>query len=133
MNKTLLVCLLVLLAMSISCNRQGDGARVSIPPTQPMKTAPSAPIDQWLGRWPGVEGTHLDLAIRGDLYVVTIQNLDGPSTYTGRAAGDHIEFTRDGKTETIRSGNGQDTGMKWLLEKKNCLVIVKGSEGFCRD
>jgi hypothetical protein len=36
------------------------------------------------------------------------------------------------KTESIHAGNGEDTGMKWLLDKKNCLIIKYG-EGFCRD
>ena len=134
MSKTL-PALLLMLTSCISCNRnQADGASVSIPPSHPIRTSPSAPIaDQWLGHWPGVEGTYLELAKRGDGYAILIRNLDRSSTYEGLAAGDHIEFTRNGKTETIRSGNGQDTGMKWLLEKKNCLVINKGSEGFCRD
>src|SRR6266851_9768506 len=34
------------------------------------------------------------------------------------------------KAETIRSGNGEQTGMKWLLDKKNCLVTRYG-EGYC--
>ncbi len=29
-------------------------------------------------------------------------------------------------------GERERTGMKWLLEKRNCLVIKQG-EGFCRD
>jgi hypothetical protein len=48
------------------------------------------------------------------------------------AAGDRIEFERDGKRESVRAGSGKETGMKWLLEKKDCLIIKTG-EGFCRD
>lgn len=135
MTRTCLPIMLLFLTLCVACNRnqRSDEARVSISPTQPIKTTPAPVTDQWLGRWPGVQGTYLELARHQDGYAITIRNLDGPSTYQGRVAGDHLEFTRDGKTETIRSGNGQDTGMKWLLEKKNCLVIQKGSEGFCRD
>ena len=43
-----------------------------------------------------------------------------------------MQFQRDGKSETISAGSGRDTGMKWLLDKKNCLIIKIG-EGFCRD
>jgi hypothetical protein len=92
---------------------------------------PAVP-DQWLGKWTGPEGTFLLLSKAGDKYTVQIQSLDGPNTYEGKAIGDLIEFVRDGKTESIRAGSGQDTGMKWLLDKKNCLVIKTG-EGFCRD
>jgi hypothetical protein len=88
--------------------------------------------DQWLGQWNGPEGTYLLLSTNGDRYVVKIQSLDQPATYVGIPAGDHIQFQRDGKSETIRAGNGRETGMKWLLDKKNCLIIKVG-EGFCRD
>ena len=88
--------------------------------------------DRWLGQWNGPEGTYILLSAKGDKYVVKIQSLDGPATYEGIAVRDHIEFQRDGKTESIHAGNGAETGMKWLLEEKNCL-IVKIGEGFCRD
>jgi len=88
--------------------------------------------DKWLGKWIGPEGTYLELSKNGDHYEVMIQSLDGPKTYEGISASHGIMFQRNGKTETIRAGNGQDTGMKWLLEKKNCLVVQTG-EGFCRD
>ena len=48
------------------------------------------------------------------------------------AAGDTIAFERGGIKETIRAGSGADTGMKWLSEKKDCLVVKPG-EGYCRD
>ncbi|MCY1533791.1 hypothetical protein D9M68_691390 [compost metagenome] len=72
------------------------------------------------------------LAQDGERVAVTIQSLDGPATYEGIDAGARIEFERNGKTESIRAGNGQETGMKWLLEKQDCLIIQVG-EGFCRD
>jgi hypothetical protein len=97
--------------------------------TKPV--APSALTDKWLGRWNGPEGTFLVLSKNGEKYVVKINSLDGPETYEGVWMGDHIEFVREGKRESIRAGSGADTGMKWLLDEKNCLFIKK-SEGFCR-
>jgi hypothetical protein len=94
--------------------------------------APDFPTDLWLGQWNGPEGTYLVLAKNGVKYVVKIRSLDGLDTYEGVAAGDRIQFTRDGKAESIRAGSGEVTGMKWLLDKKNCLIIKTG-EGFCRD
>jgi len=88
--------------------------------------------DSWLGRWEGPEGTYLRLAKNGDKYVVEIQDLDGPKTFEGFADGHRIRFTRDGKTEFISAGDGQATGMKWLAEKKNCLLTKLG-EGWCRN
>ena len=111
-----------------------SSAATSNPP--PKSTA--APLaannvtDQWLGKWIGPEGTYLVLSKNFDKYVVEIHSLDGPATYNGISAGDRIEFQRDGKTESIHAGGGHETGMKWLLDKNNCLIIRTG-EGFCRN
>lgn len=105
------------------------------PPTQPPATAQASAQDSmnaWLGQWNGPEGTFLSLSKADGGYAITIQSLDGPSKYLGRAVQDRIEFERNGKIESIRATDGQATGMKWLLDKKNCLTIQTG-EGFCRD
>jgi hypothetical protein len=106
------------------------------PTTRPGAAATPSPAvrptDEWLGRWNGVEGTYLELARDGDGYAVTIADLDGPKTYKGTAAGDHVEFVRAGRTESIRRASGKETGMKWLADETNCLVVTVGSEGFCR-
>jgi hypothetical protein len=102
-------------------------------PSAPAQTGREAGIpERWFGKWDGPEGTFLQVTKSADKYQVTIQNLDGPRTFDASPAGDRLQFTRDGQTETIHEGNGQDAGMKWLLDKKDCLVIKKG-EGFCRD
>ena len=93
----------------------------------------SAPSnDRWDGHWQGPEGTYLNIHKNdGSTYDLTIQSLDSKEIYSGVLLGDHIEFMRRGQIETIRRGSGQDTRMKWLLSKSNCLVINPG-EGFCR-
>jgi hypothetical protein len=88
--------------------------------------------DHWVGKWFGPEGTYLVLSKTGEKYVVEINSLDGPATYEETSVRDRIEFQRDGKTESIHAGSGAETGMKWLLDKKNCLIIKTG-EGFCRN
>jgi hypothetical protein len=107
------------------------------PPTTqgppPSTTLAARPTDAWLGRWSGVEGTYLELARAGDRYAVTIADLDGPRSYEGAAVRDHLEFVRAGRTESIRPASGKETGMKWLADERNCLVITVGSEGFCRQ
>ena len=93
----------------------------------------STPLaDKWLGKWGGPEGTFLQLAGGNGKYEVTIQNLDGPRTFQGRAAGYQIEFERNGMKESLRATNGAETGMKWLSEKSNCLTVRAG-EGYCRE
>lgn len=84
------------------------------------------------GHWTGVEGTALDIAQDGDRYTVTITNLDGPRSFPAAQTRTGLAFTRDGETFTIRPGTGAETGMKWLADKKDC-VIVAPHEGYCRD
>lgn len=103
-------------------------------PAPPAPPAPPTPVAaaSWVGKWIGPEGTFLELAGQAGAYKVTIQSLDGPATYDAVAVEDRLEFQRNGTQETIHATSGADTGMKWLLDKKDCLTIKTG-EGFCRD
>lgn len=97
------------------------------------ETSPAHPVpDHWLGQWNGPEGTFLRLDKESVTYKVTIQNLDGPRSFAGTPANGTVQFERDGVQESIHAGNGADTGMKWLSDKSNCLVVRSG-EGYCRD
>jgi|SRR5580765_7831517 len=139
MTNSLLVLTLLMTVVIAGCedrNRHpeassgGTGAQSENPTAAPSATNNVA--DQRLGKWIGPEGTYLVLAKNGARYVIEIHSLDGSATYEGTSAGDRIEFQRNGKTESIHAGSGQETGMKWLLDKKNCLIIRTG-EGFCRE
>ena len=92
----------------------------------------SATTDAWVGRWNGPEGTYLDVAGGNGRYEITVKDLDRARTFPGSTVGDHVEFQRDGTNESLRPTNGNDTGMKWLAGKTNCLTIKLG-EGYCRD
>ena len=89
-------------------------------------------MGSFTGKWTGPEGTSLAVTPQGAGYTVTVVNLDGPRDFTGTAQGDGIVFTRDGQVFTIRKGTGDDTGMKWLAGKKDCIVVATG-EGYCHD
>jgi hypothetical protein len=126
---------LALLVLTAACHEghqtsTAPTAAISSPPPS-QSVAPNRATDKWLGKWIGPEGTFLLLSKNGDKYAVKIQSLDGPETFEGVAAGDRIQFQRNGKTETIRAGNGKETGMKWLMDEKDCLIINEG-EGYCR-
>jgi hypothetical protein len=88
--------------------------------------------DAWVGRWTGPEGTYLDINGGDGRYLLIIANLDGPRRCSGEAQAGAIVFDRDGKAWTIHATDGPGTGMKWLMDQTNCLVIAKG-EGYCRD
>ncbi len=128
------ITVLVLVAVMTACqSRNQPSSDATQPPVNSATpTTSNRPTDRWVGQWNGPEGTFLVLSANGDKYALKIQSLDGPATYEGVPVGDRIEFIRAGRTEFIRAGSGEETGMKWLLEKKNCL-IVKTGEGFCRD
>jgi hypothetical protein len=138
-----------------ACDPGTKSAGVNNPP--PVSSSPSAPaspvaspvpsasgspvagndklspkVEAMTGRWTGPEGTYLNVTKKGSGYSVEVKNLDGSKTFDGTAKGDSIEFTRNGKTETIKSATGAETGMKGFEKETNCLVITKGSEGFCR-
>jgi hypothetical protein len=119
------------MVLTAGCHDRNQSSPATSPTTTSAASANNV-TDKWLGQWNGPEGTYLLLSKSGDQYVVKIQSLDGPATYEGIAAGDRVEFKRDGKIESIRAGSGKETRMKWLLEKKDCLIIKEG-EGFCRD
>lgn len=103
----------------------------SVDPKAPA-SAPSAKAAALEGMWPGVEGTSLNVTKSGEKYKVEIKNLDKMESFDGTAVGDTIQFTRKGKLETIKAATAEETGMKWLKGEKNCVVITKGSEGYCR-
>ncbi len=104
----------------------------SQPAPKDVRPMPSQKIEEWVGKWNGVEGTFLEIKPDGKNYKITIQNLDGPREFKGEPKDGVLWFDRDGKSQGIRPGNGGDTGMKWLAEKKDCLV-VSPVEGYCRD
>lgn len=125
-----IACALLTLMVTGCSDHQSSStpvASVIFPDASSAQTA-----DKWLGKWVGPEGTFLLLAGGGGTYKVTIQNLDGPQTFKGLAAGDQIAFERNGVKEYLRATTGAETGMKWLSDKSNCLAVRVG-EGYCRD
>lgn len=114
------------------------GCERTPPPAAPTRQTPPAGKqtagtvpDRWLGEWSGPEGTSIEISGAGDGYRVTIRNLDGPRTFQGVRSASGIAFERDGVGESIRAGTGAQTGMKWLADKSDCLVVKPG-EGYCR-
>jgi hypothetical protein len=118
------------LALLLGCSKQ-DGIALpsSAPPSGPEQVA--ATTDKWVGQWNGPEGTFLRITGANGKYEVTVRNLDGPRSFAGSAAQGRIEFERDGVKESLRATDGAGTGMKWLADKSDCLMVRAG-EGYCR-
>jgi len=121
------IALFIAAALTAGCEAQNQ------PPTPGL--APNAAprkINEWIGRWNRPEGSYLELSKSGETCEIQSKDFDQVQTSRGTATSDGISIERNGKAETIRSGNGERTGMKWLADKKDCLVIRK-SQGYCRD
>lgn len=100
---------------------------------------PVTPVDpaQWVGRWTGVEGMYLDIQpdpARGNgAFTLEMQySLDDSGTFPGDAVGNGIRFTRPDGTFLLTATDGEATGLRYLLEKQDCLTVTTG-EGYCRD
>lgn len=88
----------------------------------------------WAGKWTGVEGMYVTIATAAPAkYKLEMQSdLDTKGTYEGWDSEHGIKFKRGGQELSLRRGNGDETGLKYLAGKKDCL-IVKDGEGYCRD
>ncbi|MFN3591349.1 MAG: hypothetical protein ACK4TG_04095, partial [Thermaurantiacus sp.] len=65
-------------------------------------------------------------------YELEIYSLDGKQETYGMAVPEGIRFERGGEERIIRAATGAETGLRYLAEKQDCLVIEPGL-GFCRD
>ncbi|HEY6530208.1 MAG TPA: hypothetical protein VIZ65_16085 [Cellvibrionaceae bacterium] len=128
--RSIVVCTALILFIA-GCEKRSANSASAVVASSSGATA-AAVVDKWLGKWNGPEGTFLQLDGGNGTYEIIIQNLDGPRSFRGIAAGNQIEFERDGVKEFLHASNGMETGMKWLSDKSNCLTVRAG-EGYCRD
>lgn len=131
MKSQILLMPIILASLLIGCSERKEEPKLQSPATS-QSAERIIPTDLWLGQWNGPEGTFLRLAGGKGTYEVTIQDLDGPRNFNGRAVGEVIQFERNGVQETLHATTGSGTGMKWLSDKRNCLTVRLG-EGYCRD
>jgi hypothetical protein len=100
-----------------------------------------AAVQKLIGKWDGPEGTYLSVTEKMGAdgkqqlprkFEVEIKDLDKAERFEGTAKNGTIEFTRKGKTETVKAATGTETGMKGFEKETNCLVVTKAGEGFCK-
>ena len=124
--KKLLMLSAAILLLSACDNKKEEAATE----TETKVVLPANPVLE--GKWTGPEGTYLSVTNLGGFYEVRIKDLDAEKMFPAQAENGNLTFTRDGIKETIKPGDGAATGMKWLADKKNCIVVKMG-EGYCRD
>ncbi|KAA0949453.1 hypothetical protein FQ186_00080 [Pseudomonas sp. ANT_H14] len=141
MKKALFI--LSTLVLLSACDKEAPDTKVAnktpLASVQATLVPETLPTDKWVGKWVGVEGLNLtitkDDSIGRGHYVLTMQyglDADASGTFKGEAADDGITFTRPDGPQILRAGDGAATGMKWLADKKDCLVVNTG-EGYCRQ
>ena len=127
------------LALLAACDKTPQEAPTPAPASVQATLVPETPpTDKWVGKWVGVEGLHLTIAKDDSIgrghYLLTMQyglDADDAGTFKGEAAEDGIAFTRPDGPQLLRAGDGAATGLKWLADKKDCLIVATG-EGYCR-
>ncbi|MGQ2977248.1 MAG: hypothetical protein ACT6QT_16250 [Sphingopyxis sp.] len=105
-----------------------EGAEATDPATAPHRFA------SWAGKWTGVEGMYATItpAAPGKYTLEMQSDLDTKGTYDGEDSEHGIKFKRGAEELSLHRGSGDETGLKYLAGKKECL-IVKTGEGYCRD
>ena len=145
MRRSLMLASLVVAAVAVigGCTQTGETKPgTTIPAASPAASPSQSPVaddkkpvskvDSLQGEWPGQEGALLKVEKKGDKYEIEIKTKEGSKKFEGTAKGDAIEFVRNGKTETIKAATLEESGLKWAGGEKTCVVIIKGSEAFCK-
>lgn len=96
-------------------------------------TEATVPLE-WAGKWIGPEGLYVIIRpLDGSSVELEMQSdLDTLDTYAGSITPEGISFERGGEMLLLKPASGADTGLKYLAEKTNCLMVQPG-EGYCRD
>lgn len=113
----------------------------------PAETTPTTiDVSAWAGRWTGPEGMFVNITPAGTSKNITAStdgkdgkvslemqsDLDTKGIYEGMATAEGISFKRGEETLVLKQATGDETGLKYLAGKKDCLM-VKSGEGYCRD
>lgn len=121
------------------CTENGNTSTPESPASAEASQPDHQLTDQWIGKWTGVEGLVLNISKNesegAGHYELQMQyglDADQSGTFQGQATAEGISFNRKGEPHVLRAGNGEATGLKWLAEKQDCLIVRSG-EGYCRD
>ena len=149
MQKSMMLTGAMALALLTGCEKAEAPAPTDTPTTTeevPVETVPAEGAEatdpatathrfaDWAGKWTGVEGMYATITPTdpGKYKLEMQSDLDTKGTYDGEDSEHGIKFKRGSEELSLRRGSGDETGLKYLAGKKECL-IVKSGEGYCRD
>lgn len=118
-----------------AAQKREQAVEAQTPPVAAEGGMQSHRFQSWAGRWTGVEGMFLTItpSPQGGTYDLEMQSdLDTTGRYIGTDSEHGIQFTRDGEKLSLRRASGDETELKYLAGKNECLM-VKSGEGYCRD
>ena len=133
----------ILVATAISCLLISACKKVEEVPVADATEAVTVPeqtvtamvdVADWAGKWTGPEGLYVIVTpgTEGKIALEMQSDLDTKGSYEGTATADGVSFKRGDEMLMLKQATGDQTGLKYLAGKKNCLM-VKSGEGFCRD
>lgn len=137
MHKTLLLSAALAALTLNACNKAEEAptAETTESAAVPEETMPeTVDVAGWTGKWTGPEGLYANITpgIDGKIALEMQSDLDTKGSYEGTATADGISFKRGEETLLLKKATGDETGLKYLAGKKDCLT-VKSGEGYCRD
>lgn len=82
----------------------------------------------WAGKWVGPDGLFVTITpdVEAKIALEMQSDLDTKDTYVGTVNADGISFKRGEETLTLKKATGDETGLKYLAGKKDCLMVVSG-------
>jgi hypothetical protein len=140
MHRPILIAALVSVSLLGACKKAEqtpatDPAVSTETTAAPAETAPATvDVAAWAGKWTGPEGMFAMVtpSADGKVALEMQSDLDTKGTYEGTATAEGIGFKRGAELLVLKKATGNETGLKYLAGKKECLM-VKSGEGYCRD
>ena len=132
MRQTILVSATISLCLLSACQKPDDTKTETVLVAD--ETVPEVlDVSAWAGKWIGPEGLFVEIkpGADGNIGLEMQSDLDTKASYEGTATADGISFQRGGETLTLKKATGDETGLKYLAGKNDCLM-VKSGEGYCR-
>lgn len=132
MRQTILVSATISLCLLSACQKPDDTKTETVLVAD--ETVPEVlDVSAWAGKWIGPEGLFVEIKLGadGNIGLEMQSDLDTKASYEGTATADGISFQRGGETLTLKKATGDETGLKYLAGKNDCLM-VKSGEGYCR-
>lgn len=117
----------------------GCSTRPSPPVAKASRALPTPPTSNrpadWIGRWHAPDGRFIQImpTAQPGAYQLTVGDATGRQTrLAGLASEGRLYFKRAGQALALRPGNGTETGFAALADRRHCLVVVPGPEGYCQ-